>query len=66
MTLLWLQVRLCFRRLLGIRDVTAIGLQSEIERRERARLRRGLTLRLIGRCLLIAALAVIFWVALTR
>lgn len=63
MTLLWLQVRLRFRQMLGIDDVRNGRLQLEIERRERARLRQRRVFRLIGWCLLVASVAVIVGVA---
>lgn len=37
MTLFWLQVRLGFRKLLGIRDVRASRLQFEVARMKRRR-----------------------------
>jgi hypothetical protein len=70
MRLAWLRIRFTVRKALGIRDVRQGTLRrriTELEaQRGMSREQRRLMLRLAGRAVLVAALAVVIWVALAR
>lgn len=69
MRLAWLRIRFTVRKALGIRDIRQGTLRQRINELESQRGMSREPLRaaqLLGRCLFVAALAVVVWVAINR